>query len=182
MKLSRAFYDRDTVAVARDLLGARLVHVVDGASRVGRVVEVEAYLGEADLAAHSSKGLTPRTRIMFGPPGFAYVYLVYGIYFCLNLVTEREGNACAVLVRAVEPLQNVYGKTSGPGLLCRAMGIDLRHNGHDLQSDDLFLEPRPENAYLEIAERPRVGVAYSGEWAHKPLRFYIAGNPFVSKQ
>lgn len=180
-KLPRSFYDRDTVTVARELLGAHLVHVVDGVERVGRIVEVEAYLGERDLAAHSSKGLTPRTRIMFGPPGFAYVYLIYGIYCCLNIVTEREGSACAVLLRAVEPVLNVAGRAAGPGLLCRAMGIDLHHNGHDLESDDLFLVSGPVGRASEVVARPRVGVAYSGSWAGKPLRFYLAGNPFVSK-
>lgn len=181
MRLARAFYDRDTVTVAHDLLGARLVHVVDGVKRVGRIVEVEAYLGEEDLAAHSSKGLTPRTRILFGPPGFAYVYLIYGIYCCMNLVTEREGNACAVLLRALEPVRNVAGRSSGPGLLCRAMGIDLRHNGHDMESDGFHVTKRPAGEALRVVARPRIGVAYSGVWASKPLRFYIAGNQFVSR-
>lgn len=180
-RVPRSFYDRDPVTVAHDLLGASLVHVIDGGERVGRIVEVEAYLGVQDLAAHSSRGLTPRTRIMFGPPGFAYVYLIYGIYCCMNVVTEREGNPCAVLLRALEPVQNVSGKTSGPGLLCRAMGLDLRHNGHDLESDDLFILARPEETYLQVVARPRVGVAYAGAWANKPLRFYIEGNPYISK-
>lgn len=180
-RVPRSFYDRDTVAVARDLLGTFLVHEVEGVQRIGRIVEVEAYLGEQDLAAHSSKGLTPRTRIMFGPPGFAYVYLVYGIYCCLNLVTEREGNACAVLLRAVEPVQHLAARSSGPGLLCRAMGIDLRQNGHDLESADLFVAARPADASLQVVARPRVGVSYAGIWAGKPLRYYIAGNKFISR-
>jgi len=138
-RLPRSFYDRDTVAVAQKLLGARLVHLVEGVERIGRIVEVEAYLGEHDLAAHSSKGLTPRTSILFGPPGHAYVYLVYGIYWCMNIVTEREGNGCAVLLRAVEPVQNLEEPTSGPGLLCRAMAIDRRLNGHDMESPDFFV-------------------------------------------
>jgi len=145
-------------------------------------VEVEAYLGEHDLAAHSSKGLTPRTRILFGPPGHAYVYLIYGIYWCMNIVTEREGNGCAVLLRAVEPLQGVAGRTTGPGLLCRAMGIDGKLNGHDLESADFFVAARPAGDPLQVVARPRIGVAYSGVWAERPLRYYIAGNPFVSKQ
>lgn len=181
MKVPRAFYDRDTVTVAQELLGARLVHVVEGVERVGRIVEVEAYLGEEDLAAHSSNGLTPRTRILFGPPGFAYVYLIYGIYCCMNIVTEREGNACAVLLRAVEPVRNITGSTAGPGLLCRAMGIDLRQNGHDLESDDLYLAERAAGEAIQVVARPRIGVACSGAWAGKPLRYYIAGSDFVSK-
>lgn len=180
-KLPRSFYDRDTVTVARELLGARLVHVVDGMERVGRIVEVEAYLGEQDLAAHSSKGRTPRTAILFGPPGFAYVYLIYGIYCCMNIVTEREGSACAVLLRALEPVRNVEGRSSGPGLLCRAMGIDRRQNGRDLLSDDLFVAEGSERETMQVLSRPRIGVDYSGIWAGKLLRFYIAGNCFVSK-
>uniref|UniRef100_C6E961 Putative 3-methyladenine DNA glycosylase n=1 Tax=Geobacter sp. (strain M21) TaxID=443144 RepID=C6E961_GEOSM len=181
-KLPRSFYDRDTVTVARELLGARLVHVADGVERVGRIVEVEAYLGERDLAAHSSKGRTPRTAILFGPPGFAYVYLIYGIYCCMNIVTEREGNACAVLLRALEPVRNVEGRSCGPGLLCRAMGIDRRQNGHDLLSDDFFVAERSERETMQVVSRPRIGVDYSGIWAGKLLRFYIAGNSFVSRR
>lgn len=176
-----SFYDRDTIAVAHELLGAFLVRDVDGERRVGKIVEVEAYLGEQDLAAHSSKGLTPRTRVLFGPPGFAYVYLIYGIYCCMNVVTEREGNACAVLLRALEPVQNLRLRSCGPGLLSRAMGIDLRLNGHDLQSEDFFISPRREDETRKVVARPRIGVAYSGVWAGKPLRFYLEGNPHVSK-
>src|SRR3954466_1462253 len=106
-KLPRAFYDRDTITVAHELLGKLLVHVDDGVERVGRIVEVEAYLGPHDLAAHSAKGLTPRTKVMFGPPGHAYVYLIYGIYHCMNVVTQAEGVASAVLLRALEPVKNI---------------------------------------------------------------------------
>jgi DNA-3-methyladenine glycosylase len=147
-KLPRSFYDRDTTLVARELLGALLVHCVEGVERVGRIVEVEAYLGPHDLAAHSARGLTPRTRLLFGPPGYAYVYLVYGLHWCMNIVTEREGHGAAVLLRAIEPVQNL----SEPG-------IDAG----------------------EIVCRPRIGVAYSGVWAERLLRFYIRGNPFVSR-
>src|SRR5262245_65039317 len=114
-KLPRSFYDRDTVEVAQDLLGMHLVHVVAGVERVGRIVEVEAYLGPHDLAAHSAKGLTSRTRVMFGPPGHAYVYQIYGMYYCMNVVTQGEGKASAVLLRAIEPVRNVEGRTQGPG-------------------------------------------------------------------
>lgn len=180
-KLTRPFYDRDTVTVARELLGKFLVHVRDGVGQVGRLVEVEAYLGPHDLAAHSSKGLTNRTRIMFGPPGHAYVYMIYGMYYCMNVVTEREGHASAVLLRAVEPVAHVDGKTCGPGLLCKAMGIDRQLNGHDLESDDFHIAAGPEPEPPEIVERPRVGVEYAGEWAKKHLRFYIKGNRYVSR-
>src|SRR5215469_4652152 len=118
-KLPREFYDRNTITVARDLLGKLLVHTSGGVERIGKIVETEAYLGEHDLAAHSSKGLTPRTRVMFGPPGHAYVYFIYGMHWCMNVVTREEGHASAVLLRAVEPVKNVEGRTQGPALLCR---------------------------------------------------------------
>jgi DNA-3-methyladenine glycosylase len=181
LKLPRSFYDRDTILVAKDLLGKRLVHVVDGVERVGRIVEVEAYLGEHDLAAHSSKGRTERTQVMFGPPGHAYVYFIYGMHFCLNVVTERAGHASAVLLRALEPVRDIQGRTQGPGLLCRAMGVDKRLNAHDLLSDDLYIASPARAETLVIAKSARVGVGYARHWARRQLRFYIKGNPFVSR-
>ena len=180
-KLPRTFYDRDTIVVARELLGKHLVHVSDGVERIGRIVEVEAYLGPHDLAAHSARGLTARTKIMFGPPGHAYVYLIYGMYHCMNVVTQPEGVASAVLLRAVEPVRNVEGRTQGPGLLCRALHIDRRLNGHDLLSDDFYIADPGEPTDFALVKRPRIGVDYAGPWAKKLLRFYIKGNPFVSK-
>lgn len=180
-KLPRSFYDRDTIVVAHELLGKHLVHVVAGVERVGRIVEVEAYLGPHDLAAHSARGLTQRTRVMFGPPGHAYVYLIYGMHWCMNMVTQAEGTASAVLLRALEPVKNIEGRTQGPGLLTRAMGIDGRLNGHDLLGDDLFVRNPPEDADIRIVKRPRIGVDYAGHWARRLLRFYIRGNPFISK-
>ena len=181
-RLPRRFYARATEEVARDLLGKHIVRVHGGIERRARIVEVEAYVGAHDLAAHSSKGVTPRTTVMYGPPGYAYVYLIYGMHHCMNVVTEPEGNGSAVLIRAVEPLANMEGNTKGPGLLCRAMGIDRGLNGHDLLSDDFYIaEPTREEAF-SIAVRPRIGVAYAGEWADAPLRFYIEGNAFVSKK
>jgi DNA-3-methyladenine glycosylase len=183
-KLPRSFYDRDTTLVARDLLGKWLVHEDAGVERIGRIVEVEAYLGPHDLAAHSSKGLTNRTRVMFGPPGHAYVYFIYGMYWCMNVVTEPEGHASAVLLRAIEPVQNVEGRTQGPGLLCRAMHIDRALNGHDLLSDNFFIaEPsESESEAFHIVKRPRIGVDYAKHWAKRHLRFYIKGNAFVSRK
>ena len=180
-KLSRAFYDRDTVVVARELLGKYLVHVSDGVERIGRIVEDEAYLGPHDRAAHSARGLTERTKIMFGPPGHAYVYLIDGMYYCMNVVTQPAGVASAVLLRAVEPVRNVEGRTQGPGLLCRALRIDKRLNGHDLLSDDLYVTSPDESRRFTIVKRPRIGVEYAGKWARRLLRFYIKDNPFVSK-
>jgi DNA-3-methyladenine glycosylase len=181
LKLKRSFYNRDTVLVAKDLLGKVLVRASGGVERAGRIVEVEAYLGPHDLAAHSARGRTPRTEVMFGPPGHAYVYMIYGMYFCMNVVTEKEGHAAAVLLRAVEPMRNVTGKTKGPGLLCRAMGIDKRLNGHDLESDDFFIASDGKKGQFEIVARPRIGVDYSGSWAKELLRFYIKDSPFVSR-
>jgi DNA-3-methyladenine glycosylase len=181
-KLPRTFYDRDTIDVARDLLGKYLVHVSDGVERIGRIVEVEAYVGSHDLAAHSSKGRTKRTQVMFGPPGYAYVYFIYGMYYCMNVVTEGEGHGSAVLLRALEPVQNVDGRTQGPGLLCRAMHIDKRLNGHDLLSDDFYIAAADRLEPFDVVAAPRVGVDYAGDWAAKRLRFYVEGNPFVSRK
>src|SRR6185295_4670098 len=180
-KLRRSFYDRDTVLVAHELLGKHLVHRVAGVERIGRIVEVEAYLGPHDLAAHSARGLTPRTRVMFGPPGHAYVYLIYGMHFCVNVVTQAEGKASAVLLRAVEPVRNVEGRTQGPGLLCRAMGIDKRLNGHDLLSTTFYIADDGAVERPSIVKRPRIGVDYAGHWAKRLLRFYIRGNSFISR-
>ncbi|HEX4779327.1 MAG TPA: DNA-3-methyladenine glycosylase [Usitatibacter sp.] len=180
-RLPRRFYDRDTVDVARELLGKHLVHRVGGVERVGRIVETEAYLGPHDLAAHSARGLTPRTRVMFGPPGHAYVYFVYGMHWCMNVVTQEEGTASAVLLRALEPVKNVEGRTQGPALLCRAMGIDGRLNGHDLVSESLYIAAPREEPGLKIVCRPRIGVDYAGHWARRLLRFYVRGSPFVSR-
>ena len=180
-KLPRAFYDRDTVTVAQELLGQWLVHRSRGVERIGRIVEVEAYLGPHDLAAHSARGLTERTRVMFGPPGHAYVYFIYGMHHCMNVVTEAEGHASAVLLRAVEPVKNIDGRTCGPGLLCRALRIGRRLNAHDLLSDNFFIARPPGGAPVAIVKRPRVGVDYARHWARRHLRFYIKGNPFVSR-
>ncbi len=180
-KLPREFYDQKTITVARELLGKFLVHVSDGVERVSRIVETEAYLGPHDLAAHSAKGLTPRTKIMFGPPGYAYVYFIYGMYFCMNVVTEREGHASAVLLRAIEPVKNVTGRSCGPGLLCRAMHIDKRLNGHDLLSDDFYIAAPTEAEVFKTVKGPRIGVDYAKHWAKRHLRFYIKGNAHVSR-
>jgi 3-methyladenine DNA glycosylase Mpg len=118
-RLPREFYDRDTQLVARELLGKYLVHASAGLERIGRIVEVEAYLGPHDRAAHSARGRTERTKIMFGPPGHAYVYLIYGMHSCVNVVTEAEGKAAAVLLRAVEPIKDIEGRTS-MGTTCSA--------------------------------------------------------------
>ncbi len=181
-KLPRRFYDRDTIEVAQALLGKCLVHVADGVEHVGRIVEVEAYLGPHDLAAHSARGRTARTEVMFGPPGHAYVYLIYGMHHCMNVVTQAEGTASAVLLRALEPVRGIEGRTQGPGLLCKAMGVDRRLNGHDLLSDDFYVADDGSAPRVRIVKRPRIGVDYAGHWAKRLLRFYIYGNPYVSRR
>jgi DNA-3-methyladenine glycosylase len=181
VKLPRAFYERDTRAVARALLGKVLVHEEGGVRRAVRIVETEAYHGPRDLASHARFGPTPRAAIMFGPPGVAYVYLVYGISHCMNVVTGPEGFPAAVLVRAGEPLEGCLHSTRGPGNLCRALAIRREHdNGRDLAGDDLFFEdaPRPPE---RIVAAPRVNVHYAAEWAEKPWRWLLEGNPWVSR-
>jgi DNA-3-methyladenine glycosylase len=178
VRLGRDFYARPTLEVARDLLGCLLVHRVRGGERVGRIVEVEAYVGEHDRACHAHRGRTRRTEPMYGPPGHAYVYLVYGMHHLLNLVTEREGFPAAVLLRALEPVAGLATSASGPGRLGRAMGIDLSANRADLTHDRLFVREGERPA--RVARSPRIGVAYAGEWAKKPWRLFVAGHPAVS--
>ena len=149
-----------------------------GRRLTGRLVEVEAYLGPDDLAAHSARGLTPRTSTMYGPPGHAYVYLVYGMWNCLNFVTQATGEPHAILVRALEPGPGV-GRCSGPGLLCRSLEIDRRLNGVALVPPDLYLvDDGHEPPAITVS--PRIGVDYAGDWKNRPWRF-CADSPHLSK-
>ena len=181
-KITREFYAGDTLGIARELIGMRLVHAQGGRLRIGRIVETEAYQGPEDLAAHSSRGRTPRTEVMFGPPGHAYVYFIYGFWHCLNIVTEPQGVPHAVLLRALEPVSGIEDKTWGPGLLCRAMHIDKSLNGADLCGDVLWLERAPGARHRppRIATSERIGVDYAGEWARRPWRFYDRDSSYVS--
>lgn len=175
--LPRDFAARDTRVVAKALLGQLLVHQVDGVRRMGRIVETEAYLGPHDLACHSSRGRTARTEVMFGPPGHAYVFLVYGMHHCVNVVT---GGGAAVLIRALEPLEGLpTARTDGPGRLTRALGINRSHDGLPLDRAPLFLAAGPP--VRRVARSPRIGVEYAGAWARKPLRYFEKDSPFVSK-
>jgi DNA-3-methyladenine glycosylase len=182
-KLPRRFYDRPALPVARDLLGKVLVVEAPEGRRAARIVEVEAYVGEYDLACHAARGRTSRTDVLFGPPGHAYVYLIYGMHHCFNVVTCREGRAAAVLVRGVEPVEGVPLKTrtDGPGRLCDALGITLAHNRADLLGDQLFILDAPRVPAAEVARGPRIGVDYAGHWADKPYRLWIQGHPHVSR-
>ena len=180
-KPSRAFFTQNTLHIAQALIGMRLVHSERGRLLAGRIVETEAYLGPKDRAAHSHRGRTRRTEVMFGPPGHAYVYFIYGFWNCLNVVTGAVGVPHAVLLRALAPLNGLADRTSGPGLLCRAMHIDRRLNGVDLRGEVLWLECAPKGAPPpRIARGTRIGVAYSGEWARRRWRFFDRDSPYVS--
>lgn len=180
--LTRSFYERDAIAVARDLLGKVLVHRDGSVRRAARIVETEAYEGPDDRASHARFGPTPRAAIMFGPPGVAYVYLIYGLSHCFNVVTGREGHPSAVLVRAAQPVEGCLHATTGPGNLCRALGIARPiHNGLDLTSRRVvWIEdgPAPEEP---VVASPRVNVKFAGTWADAPWRFALQENPFVSR-
>jgi DNA-3-methyladenine glycosylase len=179
--LPRDFYLRRTLTVARDLIGMHLVRVHRGHKRIGRIVETEAYQGPQDLAAHSARGKTERNAVMFGPPGHAYVYLIYGMWDCVNVVTREHGVPHAVLIRAIEPIANIDDKTWGPGLLCKALHIDRKLNGTDLcNSNALWLEAPSTPKRSKIARAPRIGVDYAGDWAHKNWRFFDQGSAYVS--
>lgn len=185
--LGREFYARSTVTVARELLGKVLIYGPVSA----RIVEVEAYLGGADLASHSAAGITPRTKVIFGPPGHAYVYLSYGLHECLNIVAELEGVAGCVLIRALEPLtgleimrarrpgvRHTRDLANGPGKLTRAMAITRADYGRDLTRGDLIVIAPPDDSPFEIETTARIGIT---KCADLPLRFLIHGNAFVSR-
>ncbi|NUN14387.1 MAG: DNA-3-methyladenine glycosylase [Myxococcales bacterium] len=175
------FYETDPLELARVLLGARLtVRDAAGIEREGIVVETEAYRGEEDLACHARAGKTPRTEIMYGPGGFAYVYLIYGMYQMLNVTAWPEGKPAAVLVRAVEPIGNIAGRTNGPGRLTKTLQIHKHHNGLPFVGPELKLTPDWDIQDSHVGVGPRIGVEYAGDWAHKPWRFFIADNPHVS--
>ena len=183
--LGRGFYARPTTAVARELLGKLLVRRPAGRPPlVARIVEVEAYLGVRDAASHARRGPTPRAAIMFGPPGFLYVYLVYGMHHCMNFVTESDGVAGAVLIRAAAPLDGfpAEGKPlTGPGKLCAALAITLRDKGRDLCSPGPFFVADDGTPPPRRAISPRIGVAYAGDWAARKLRFYARDSRYVSR-
>jgi DNA-3-methyladenine glycosylase len=192
LKLERSFYEQSTLEVARELLGKYLVRKHPDGTTVGRIVETEAYVGPEDKACHASRGRTPRNEVMFGPAGHAYVYFVYGFHHMLNVVTEHADFPAAVLIRAVEPVSGVElmrrrrgmeelrNLASGPGKLCEAFAIDRSLNGSDLCRRVLYVRDDGDSV-PGIVTRPRVGVDYAGKWKHKPWRFLIRGNPFVSK-
>ena len=183
---SRSFYNRPTLTVARELIGARLVRILDGVNLVGLITETEAYISEKDLACHAKAGLTRRTAVMFGEPGHAYVYFTYGNHWMLNAVTERGGFPAAVLIRAIQPIEGMEtmsarrsGRdTFGPGKLTQAMGITKSENGVDLTetTHGLWIEAGIEVPNSLVTKGPRVGLNNTPEpWLSKPWRFLVKG-------
>lgn len=182
--MTRKFLARDATVVAPQLLGMHLVTLLDGERRVARIVETEAYEGPHDLAAHSAGGRrTTRTEVMFGEPGRAYVYLIYGMHHCFNVITAPRDVPHAVLVRAVEPISGIEGRTQGPGLLCRALGIDRTLNDEDLRGDRIWLERPSSSRFVvpRVRTSRRIGIGYSGPWVKKPWRYFDADSKWVSK-
>lgn len=199
--LSCEFYNHTSLEVAPKLLGKVLTRMVDGKRLSGKIVEVEAYMGPHDKAAHSyGNKRTKRNEVMFGPPGYAYVYMIYGMYYCMNVITSPENIPHGVLIRAVEPLEGleymslnrynlpldkltpskIRNLTSGPGKLCNAMNIDLSLNGTSLQGPEIYIEEPSHHEEFTIASSPRINVSYAEEAAAYPWRFYIEGNRYVS--
>ena len=181
-RLPRAFYARPTLAVARDLLGKVLLYDGTEGRRAARLVEVEAYHGTRDPASHAFRGPTPRTEVMFGRPGHAYVYLSHWVWYCMNVVAHESEIAGAVLLRGAEPLEGFAedARLSGPGLLGRAFTLTTRHSGIDLTRSALQLRDAPAVAPRLIARGPRIGIADSATSA-KPWRFWVRGSNGVSR-
>lgn len=189
--LPYSFYCRDTVKVAKDLLGKLLVVKQDGISVGGTIVETEAYLGARDPSCHSAKGRSKRNAVMFGPSGHAYIYLIYGINLCFNVTTGPEDSPEAVLIRALEPVEgievmrinrkqhNLYNLCSGPGKLVQALGMDMSFNGTSVVEGNVRIYDPKTPVSVNIVETTRVGISKAVDW---PMRFYIEGNKFISKK
>ncbi len=199
-KLERKFYNRDSIIVAREILGKVLVHEIDGQRISARIIETEAYMGVEDKAAHSYGGRrTSRVEVMYGSPGFSYIFLIYGMYCCFNIVCNEKEIPQAVLIRALEPLEGTewmaqkrFGKsaneliksqrrglTNGPGKLCNALSLDRSFNGMDLCGNEVYVE-EDESKNLSIITTKRVGIDYAEEAKDYPWRFYIEDNEYVS--
>jgi len=189
--LPRDFYDRETEIVAQEMLGAIIECTTPEGRASAMIVETEAYIGEHDLACHAAAGRTKRTAPLYGPPGFSYVYFIYGMHWCFNAVTRAEGMPSAVLVRAVEPISGKslmrerrneiprdVDLTNGPGKLCEALGIDGAMNGVSLQRKPLVIRQGRTVSPKEIETTPRIGISRAVDW---PLRYTILGNPYVSR-
>lgn len=194
MRLTKAFFQPNTLQIAQNLLGCYLCRKIGKNILKGKIIETEAYIGQNDKACHASRGMTKRNQVMFEPAGRAYVYIIYGLYYCLNIVTEKKGFPAAVLIRAVEPVQGIeimqknrrrnikkegetalsHLRTNGPGKLCQALAIDKKLNGENLlTSHRLWLEKGEKIDTKKIITTPRIGVDYAGEDAKLPWRFLI---------
>lgn len=199
-KLDREFYNRDSILVAQEILGKTLVHEISGQRVAVKIVEAEAYMGIEDKAAHSYGGRrTPRVEVMYGNPGFSYVFMIYGMHYCFNVVTKEPGIPQAVLIRAAEPLEGTewmaqrrFGKSyaeltkhqrrglaNGPGKLCSALSIDKSCNGMDLCGDTIYFEEGNREKF-SIRSTKRIGIDYAEEAVEFPWRFYIKDNEYVS--
>ena len=193
-RLPRSFYTRPALIVARELLGKILVRKIGGKTLAGKIVEVEAYLGESDPASHAYRGKTERNSVMFRKGGFLYVYFTYGMHFCANVVTGNEGIARAVLLRAIEPLKGIevmkrnrsfadktaiFNLTNGPAKLCEALKIKREQNGADLLDTEIFITSGKDISNKNIVRTTRIGINTAKE---KKWRFYVKDNPWVSKK
>ena len=196
-KLSRSFYKRELLDVARDLLGKTLVKVYGKNILAGKIVEVEAYHGDIDKAAHSYGGITKRNEIMFEEGGYLYVYFTYGVHHCCNVVTGKKGQGTAILIRAIEPISGVnkmirnrfgrslrnekeiFNLTSGPGKVCQSLGINRKHSGLDLTGEKIFILDSAKVNDKEIGVSKRIGISKS---VNLPWRFYIKNNPYLSRK
>jgi DNA-3-methyladenine glycosylase len=188
-KLNRNFYNQPTLKVAKELLGKYLVVKMNGEILSGKIVETEAYIGYKDPASHAYRGMTPRNSVMFGDPGYTYVYFTYGMHHCLNLVTEKKRYPAAVLIRALEPTSGIESMkkrrkrkdlkdlSSGPAKLCQALGVDLKLNGADLCSDIIYVEDRGETIE-KIGSSSRIGIT---EEKKRKWRFFIRNNEYASR-
>ncbi|KMT22454.1 DNA-3-methyladenine glycosylase [Clostridium cylindrosporum] len=202
-KLSRDFYLQDTLSVSKNLLGKNLVHIVNGKPRIGKIVETEAYIGSMDKACHAyNYKKTPRTETIFNIGGTSYVYLIYGMYHCMNVVSEKVNEPCAILIRALEPLtglddmafdrygvlyenltkKQVLNLSNGPGKLCIAMGINKEQNAKDLLSEDFYITENEDISIENIVISKRINIDYAEEAKDFPWRFYIKDNKFISKK
>lgn len=202
MKISRKFYDRDAREVAVDLLGKILVHEFNGEKLMGKIVETEAYIGEIDKASHAyGNKKTSRVEPLYGKPGIAYVYFIYGLYYCFNVITRGEGIAECVLIRAIEPIEGIdimsnlrYKKnyneltkyqlknfTSGPSKLCMALNITKENNMEDLCGDKFYIEYGKSESF-EIVNAKRIGIDYAEEAREFLWRYYVKNNPFISRK
>jgi DNA-3-methyladenine glycosylase len=201
-KLNKKFYSQNTFKLATGLLGKYLIRKIGKKKLIGKIVETEAYYGPEDKASHASRGKTERTKLMFDHPGIAYIYQIYGMYFCLNIVTEAKDFPAAILIRAIEPIEgtNVMKKnrkpktsdfglqpsalTNGPSKLCQALHVDKKLNGINLiTSRKLFLAENPKEKITptQIQTAKRIGIDYAGSYKHKLWRYYLKNNPYVSK-